>query len=266
MNGLVILLFLFFIGSFVGWGIELLFRKWFGAHNPEHRWINPGFLTGPYLPLYGFGLITLYSLASIPVKGLDFAHTGGQIGTKLIMFAFMAGAMTVLEYIAGVIFIKWMHVQLWDYSKEWGNLQGIICPRFSFFWALLGAAYYFLVHPYILNSLNWLSRNLTFCLVIGFFYGVFAIDVTYSFQLVSKIRKFAIEKNIIVKYEELKSDIRRVSDEKKEKIRFMFAFRPEVPLREHLERYIEVIQAFAIPEHLTKHNRGKEHKNSKNKK
>lgn len=46
--------FLFFIGSMAGWGIEVVFRRFFSSANPERKWINPGFLSGPYLPLYGF--------------------------------------------------------------------------------------------------------------------------------------------------------------------------------------------------------------------
>ena len=45
---------IFFIGSTTGWIIELFFRRF--AHG---KWVNPGFLVGPYLPIYGFGLCTL---------------------------------------------------------------------------------------------------------------------------------------------------------------------------------------------------------------
>ena len=101
----------------------------------------------------------------------------------------MAILMTIIEYIAGVIFIKGMKVMLWDYSKEKFNFQGIICPKFSFYWALLGAAYYFLIHPHILNALEWLSGNLAFSFVIGLFFGVFFVDFGYSINILSKIRK-----------------------------------------------------------------------------
>ncbi len=243
MGRLVILLFIFFIGSVFGWCLELVFRRFFSGNNPEHRWINPGFLMGPYLPIYGFGLMTLYLLASIPIPDV-----GKVWQQKLILFIVMAVAMTVIEYIAGIIFIKGMHVRLWDYSKMWGNLDGIICPLFSFFWALLGAAYYFFIHPHILDSLEWLSQNLTFCLVIGFFYGVFTIDVVYSIQLVQKIRQYAEEKQVVVKYELLKANIRKATEEGrergKEKIHFLLAFQSAVPLREHLEKYVELMQAF----------------------
>ena len=63
MNFFLTLAYLFFIGSVSGWVLELFFRKFFSASNPEHKWINPGFCTGPYLPIYGFGLCALYLLA-----------------------------------------------------------------------------------------------------------------------------------------------------------------------------------------------------------
>lgn len=47
------LAFLFFIGSCFGWVLELLYRNLTHRHK---KWINPGFCTGPYLPIYGFGL------------------------------------------------------------------------------------------------------------------------------------------------------------------------------------------------------------------
>ncbi len=65
MSGVLILAFLFFIGCILGWGIELLFRRFFSKNNPERKWINPGFLTGPWLPIYGIGLIGMYSISEL---------------------------------------------------------------------------------------------------------------------------------------------------------------------------------------------------------
>ena len=47
------------------WVLELFFRRFFSTSNPERKWINPGFCTGPYLPIYGSGLCVLYLLASL---------------------------------------------------------------------------------------------------------------------------------------------------------------------------------------------------------
>lgn len=243
MSYFLIFAFLFFIGSLLGWMIELFFRRFFSTANKERKWINPGFLTGPYLPLYGSGLCVLYLLAGIPVN-----FTENRILQKVVLFLIMAAAMTIIEYITGLIFIKKLHVKLWDYTGMWGNVQGIICPLFSMFWAVLGAVYYFLVHPYILTALQWLSRNLAFSFVIGMFYGVFLIDVCYSLQVVKKIRQFADDYELVVKYEELKRVIALENEKLASKRRFIFAFRSEVPLYGHAKRYLELQCTFGEAE------------------
>ena len=218
MNLFLILAFLFFLGSVSGWLLELIFRRYFSSSNPERKWINPGFCIGPYLPLYGIGLCVLYLLASLNVFSMI-----NPIFNKALIFILMAVCMTAVEYIAGIISVKVFKVRLWDYSNEWGNIQGIICPKFSLIWALLGSVYYFLIHPYILNSLKWLSCNLAFSFVIGLFFGVFIIDAVKSAQLIAKLKKFAEEKDVIVKYENLKEYIRKKQEETSNKHNF---FRP----------------------------------------
>ena len=167
MSNILILAFLFFAGCLIGWGIEVIFRR-FEPSNKARKWINPGFLIGPYLPLYGFGLCTLYLLAGLE----KFIHTDNTALQKFILFLLMAIAMTVIELIAGEIFIVKMHVKLWDYSKRWGNIDGIICPLFSLFWTVLCALYLMFIHPGVRAALSWFADNLAFSFVIGFFFGV----------------------------------------------------------------------------------------------
>ena len=229
MNFFLILAYLFFIGSVLGWVLELFYRRFISSANPERKWINPGFCVGPYVPLYGFGLCILFVLAAAgDARGV---HTTGD---KLLLFLGMAVSMTAIEYIAGLMSLKIMHVRLWDYSNQWGNIQGLICPQFSLIWAAASAAYYFLVHPYILDALRWLSENLAFSFVIGYFFGVFTIDVVYSAHLVTRIRAFAKENQVDIKFERLKSHIRSRQDERREKANFLFAFRSSHSLAEHL--------------------------------
>lgn len=231
MNLFLILAFLFFIGSVTGWVLELLFRRFISSSNPERKWINPGFCIGPYLPLYGCGLCLLYLIASLE----RFSLFESQFWNTLVLFLIMAVSMTAVEYIAGIISLKVTKVRLWDYSKEWGNIQGIICPKFSLAWALLGAVYYFLIHPYILDALRWLSENLAFSFFIGLFFGLFIIDVVYSAKLITKIKKFADENDVIVKYENLKAHIRSVQDKSAQKHHFFFPLHSERPISEHLK-------------------------------
>ena len=94
--------------------------------------------------------------------------------------------------------------------------------------------YYFCIHPYILDALDWLSRNLAFSFVIGYFFGVFTIDLVYSAKLVSRVRKFAEEHDVVIKLENLKTHIRQRQDERREKSSFLFAYRSRLELLEHL--------------------------------
>lgn len=235
MNLFLKMAFLFFMGSLIGWGLEVLFRRFV---SPGKRWVNPGFCTGPYLPLYGVSLCILYLLASfeslIPIQSLFWS--------RFLLFVIMTLCMTVLEYFAGLLALKGFKVRLWDYRNEWGNLQGIICPRFSAIWAALSAIYYFLIHPYIQNALHWLSNNLAFSFVIGLFFGVFLIDIAHSAQLVTKLKRFAEENHVVVKYEALKENIRSYYESNAKKYHFFRPFHSDRSLSEYLKDMLEGLE------------------------
>lgn len=209
MTTLLTLCFLFFVGSCIGWCIEVVFRRIFTAK----KWINPGFLTGPYLPLYGFGVVGMYLLCLIPID------TGMPWLNALITIAIIGVTMTVIEYLAGLIFIKGMRVKLWDYSNRWGNIQGIICPLFSFLWLAVGVLYYFVIDPFVISWVEWFVSNMPFAFVVGFFFGVFTIDFSHSINLTVKIRKFAAEHNVVVKYDKVKESIKESLDKLKNSVK-----------------------------------------------
>ncbi len=239
MTTLLTLCFLFFVGSCIGWCIEVVFRRLFTAK----KWINPGFLTGPYLPLYGFGVVGMYLLCLIPID------VGYGWADALITIALIGVVMTVIEYIAGLIFIKGMKVKLWDYSDRRGNIQGIICPLFSFFWLVIGAFYYFVIDPFVIEWVKWFVSNMEFAFVVGFFFGVFTLDFSHSVNLTVKIRKFADEHGVIVRYEKVKESIRESIDKLKEEVkdraeklpkpRFFSPFKSNNSLEQSLNEYLE---------------------------
>ena len=94
MADILTLAFLFAIGAMLGWCLEVLYRR-FSPGNKSRRWINPGFLTGPYLPLYGFGLCALYLLAGLEDT---FFIQNADVSGKDLLFVTMAIVMTLLEY------------------------------------------------------------------------------------------------------------------------------------------------------------------------
>ncbi len=231
MNTFLMLAYLFFVGSTSGWCLEVLFRRFVSNRNKPQKWVNPGFCTGPWLPIYGCGLCILFLIASteslLPVQN--------AVGNKVMLFSIMAVTMTVIEYIAGFISLKYYHVRLWDYTDQWGNIQGIICPLFSVLWAILGAIYYFFIHPHILEGLQWLSQNLAFSFVIGLFFGVFSVDVTNSLNLICKLKDFADKNQLVVKYEAVKENIKSYHANNKRKYHYFLPFQSDRPLAEHLK-------------------------------
>ena len=91
MKYLVIISTLFVIGSLFGWVLELFFRRFVS----QKKWMNPGFLTGPYLPIYGFGVAVLYGVSNIPL-GIEIQ------AVDIIVRIFITGiGMTLIEFIAG---------------------------------------------------------------------------------------------------------------------------------------------------------------------
>ncbi len=239
MSRILTLAFLFFVGSCLGWGLEVIFRKYFSLENPQHKWINPGFCIGPWLPIYGFGLCILYLIASL--EGLHLIEN--PFWNKAALFLTMAVCMTAIEYIGGFVSLKYFHVRLWDYRQMPGNIQGIICPQFSVAWAVMGAVYYFLVHPYILDALNWLSQNLAFSFFIGAFYGVFVVDVCVSLNVLARLKEFADRNQLELKYEAIKENIRRNQEAETRRNGFFRSFRSEQPLAEHLKEMRESFES-----------------------
>lgn len=237
------LCFLFFVGSCLGWCAEVLFRRFFSAK----KWINPGFLTGPYLPLYGFGLTFMYGVSYIPI------HTGAEWVDKLLLILIAGVLLTALEYVAGIIFIKGMRIKLWDYSSQPGNIQGIICPLFSLIWMAAAAIYIVFIHRYITGWVSWFVNHLGFAFFVGLFFGVFIVDLCHSLDLSVKIRKFAKENKIVVSFEKLKESVKdgiergkeraaqrlERTREKIKKASFLFAFRSGKSVQEMLADYLK---------------------------
>ncbi len=50
-----------------------------------------------------------------------------------------AAGVTVMELLVGVFCTVVLHRRVWDYRAEWGNLYGLVCPRFSLLWLCLCA-------------------------------------------------------------------------------------------------------------------------------
>lgn len=187
----LIAMFLFFFGSFFGWVLELFFRRFFSRANPERKWLNPGFLYGPCVPLYGIGTVILFVLSE--TEYLIFGNFSKSFWFYIVMFFLMALLMTLVEYLAGLTTLKVMKIRLWDYSDKPGNIQGLVCPQFTLIWGVLSALYYFLLYPPLRKLVGWFIANPLFSFFVGICFGVFVIDTAFSIHLSQLVRKRAAE-------------------------------------------------------------------------
>ena len=197
MKYLVIASTLFVVGSLAGWVIELFFRRFVS----QKKWMNPGFLLGPYLPIYGSGVVVLYAVSNIPL-GIT-----SQVWDIIVRILIIGVGMTLIEFIAGLIFIKGLKIKLWDYSDRKGNIMGIICPIFSLAWLVVGSLYYFLINPFLVQGIAWLSENLIYTYFIGIVIGMMVVDFAYSVHLATKLKEFKELQDL--RFEEFKVQLRK---------------------------------------------------------
>ena len=240
-------LFLFETGALLGWVLEVVYRRYFGL---ARKWINPGFLSGPYLPLYGAGVCLLYVVSDLRLG----------MPLKILMFAVMT---TGLEYLTGVFFLKFYNTRLWDYTKLRFHYKGIIAPLYSIFWTVLSLFYYYVLFPYFYQQVTFLYENLEFSLFVGVFYGVAMMDMTQSFNLLTRLKAVADaleHSNIAIHYDQLKWDIAERFDELTDKVEdigekvsairrpklrrptFLHPFRGDYNLRRHMVKHFEKLR------------------------
>lgn len=235
---ILIILFTFLLGAMLGYVIELLFRRFFSAK----KWVNPGFMKGPWLPLYGFGLVIMFAFSWIilyfmpdnlkfynPTGDLFYLeYESGPTIYDLIPISIMGCSMILLEFIAGVIFVKGFKVRLWDYTNMKGNIMGVICPVFSIIWFAVAIIFYYGLNPFIFEAFiisfnylfgsNGVTAHFGTIFILGIIYGVFIIDLINSLGIFNKISKLSKESGVIAKYEKLMEEQKIQKEKYKEKI------------------------------------------------
>ncbi len=152
------------------------------------KWINRGFLMGPYIPIYGCGALVVY-LTLYPLKEqLWLVYIGGVIFP------------TILEFLTSWIMEKLFAATWWDYSNEKYNIQGRICLKVSLFWGFFSLVMVEILHPFVLSLIEKLPR--TAGQVLG---AVFV--VVFSADLVNTVLATLDVKKTLEKMEDVREDI-----------------------------------------------------------
>ena len=202
-------LFLFCLCGSVGWVLEFFYRA--VRHG---KIVNPGFLVGCCLPIYGVGGCILYFLCGLRLRFLP-----NEVFRTVFILLIAAVVMTGIEFLGGYISLRVYRVRLWDYSHEWGNVMGIICPKFSVIWGAISALYYFLVFPLAHRLARFVAATPAALFLLGLYLGVFFVDLVHSLHLLQRIKAYATEMRIAVQFDQLKRNAREyfadVSGEKR---------------------------------------------------
>ena len=216
MEYLVNLILLFFSYSFVGWCIEVTLKYF-----QYHRFINRGFLAGPWLPIYGSGC----ALITLAVDGL--VHISRYESSFGSVFAVSFVLCGLLEYGASWYMEKRFHARWWDYSRKPMNLNGRIWIGNLMLFGLGGMIVVKFVNPLLLPLYSKASLE-TREIVAACLSVLFISDFIVS-HFVLKLVKSGVEHSEADNTEEIGREIRKLLSD-----RNMFA-------RRFAEAYPDVI-------------------------
>lgn len=195
MEALLSYLFLFCLCCTAGWCLEVVYRGF-----RHKKLVNPGFLRGCALPIYGTGGCILYFLSGLKLRFLP-----NEFWRVTVILLLAVLVMTLIELIGGAIALYGFHVRLWDYSGEWANFKGLICPKFSVFWGLICAGYYFFLYTPMRGIAVRVIEMPLLILGIGAYMGVFLVDLVHSLRLLQRVKQYAVQMRTHVNFEALKS-------------------------------------------------------------
>lgn len=114
----------FIIYSVLGYLFELLVALIFGDQ------LSSGILYGPYTPIYGIGILLLYSLFD------KFKYIKSKVKKYIVMFLSAFVILTFLELLGGLLISNLYNMELWNYSKLPLSLNKYISLEVSTIWSI----------------------------------------------------------------------------------------------------------------------------------
>lgn len=165
------IIWIFMIYAVIGWCSEVAY-----ATLDTGKFINRGFLNGPYCPIYGCGVLLVIVVLTPLKSNLLILYLGSVLLTSLI------------EYITGYILEKAFHNKWWDYSDKPYNIKGYICLKFSLFWGFACSFIVLILHPIIFEFIQAMPDILgivILCVIVG----CFAIDCGITIATILKLNQ-----------------------------------------------------------------------------
>ncbi len=127
---------------------------------------NRGFLTGPYIPIYGVGAIMITFLLSAFKE---------SVLLTFIMSFLLCG---FIEFMTSYFMEKVFNARWWDYSKHKFTIQGRIEPKRLIFFGLMGVMILNVLNPILMILISNVDGN-----VLIFISSLFAVLMIIDFVI-----------------------------------------------------------------------------------
>lgn len=169
MQELIYIFTTFLFYSFIGWFIETCLSVF-----DNKKFVNRGFLIGPYCPIYGIGCICLAFILKRYTQD------------PLALFIIGTAVCSFIEYFTSYILEKLFKARWWDYSNIPFNVNGRICLAYSFLFGL-GGLFILSFNPVLQNVLKSIPINI-FNITSLLIFIVFILDIIVSFNVINKLK------------------------------------------------------------------------------
>ena len=167
---------LFIIYSFLGWIVEVI------ANLIENKkFINRGFLIGPYCPIYGVGLLIIINFLK------------SYVNSYIIVFVMSMFICMTLEYLTSYVMEKLFNARWWDYSDKKFNINGRVCLETTIPFGLGGMAIMYIVNPFLDKILNLFSNNVLI-IISSILFLIFLTDLIISLIVILKVKDISFKK------------------------------------------------------------------------
>lgn len=167
--------------AIIGWILEVTCKA-----IEYKKFVNRGFLIGPYCPIYGTGAILITLLLN------------RYIEDPFTLFIMAILICSLLEYITSYSMEKLFKARWWDYSRYRFNINGRICLETTIPFGILGLFIMYVANPFILNILLSIPSILLHT-ITGMLFLVFLVDNMISFKIMLGVRGTTNEFNQKVK-------------------------------------------------------------------
>lgn len=162
---------IFIIYAFIGWCTEVAY-----AALNTGKFVNRGFLNGPYCPIYGCGVVVVVACLT-PLKD-----------NIIVLFIGSFLLTTIIEFFTGLVLEKIFHNKWWDYSDLPFNIKGYICLKFSIYWGIACTFVMKIVHPIIYKFITLIPFVLGVVLVTVIMI-VFVVDICLTVAAIKKLNE-----------------------------------------------------------------------------